>query len=82
MVIYFIKLKALIMKKFILVLIASILIGYAALTQSSGDCRRIGGGNWNDQTKWETYNVSSWTIASTYMGQNSRTLSVTISNNI
>jgi len=76
--IYFIKFKALIMKKFISVLIASILISFTVLAQSSGDYRSIGSGNWNDATKWETHNGSSWITTSTYPGQNSGTGAVTI----
>src|SRR5688572_19566926 len=77
-VIHFIKFKALIMKKFISVLIASILISYAVLAQSSGDYRSVGSGNWNDPTKWETYNGSTWVSTTTYPGQNSGSGSVTI----
>src|SRR5215203_7561181 len=47
--IYFIKFKALIMKKFISVLIASILISHTIFAQSSGDYRSIGNGNWNEK---------------------------------
>ena len=68
------------MKKFISVLIASILISYTVLAQSSGDYRSIGSGNWNDATKWETYNGSSWVTTTTYPGQNSGTGAVTITN--
>ena len=68
------------MKKFISVLIASILISYTTLAQSSGDYRSIGSGNWNDPTKWETYNGSSWVAAPTYPGQNPGTGAVTIMN--
>ena len=81
MMIYFIKLKALIMKKFILILIASIGISFYLSAQSAGDYRSIGNGNWNDATKWETYNGSSWVAASTYPGQNPGTGTVTITNN-
>jgi Secretion system C-terminal sorting domain/Fibronectin type III domain len=77
-VIHFIKFKALIMKKFISVSIASILIGYTVLAQSSGDYRSNGSGNWNDPTKWETYNGSTWVSTTTYPGQNSGTGAVTI----
>ncbi len=76
----FIKFKALIMKKFISVLIASILISYTVLAQSSGDYRSIGSGNWNDPTKWLTYNGTSWVAASTYPGQNPGTGLVFITN--
>ena len=66
------------MKKFISVLIASILISYTLPAQSSGDYRSIGNGNWNDPAKWETYDGSSWIGASTYPGQNPGTGAVTI----
>src|SRR5678816_1004014 len=59
------------MKKFISVLLASILITCTVFAQSSGDYRSIGSGNWNDPTKWETYNGSSWVSTTTYPGQNS-----------
>jgi len=78
---YFIKYKALIMKKFISVLITSILISVAVFAQSTGDYSSVGNGNWNDPTKWETYNGSSWAAASAYPGQNPGTGSVTITNN-
>src|SRR6187397_1801427 len=66
------------MQKFISVLIASILISYTVLAQSSGDYKSIGSGNWNDPTKWETYNGSSWISTATYPGQNSGSGAVTI----
>src|SRR5687768_18494841 len=66
------------MKKFTSVLIASILISCTVLAQSSGDYRSIGSGNWNDATKWEIYNGSTWVNATTYPGQNSGTGAVTI----
>ena len=81
MMIYFIKFKALIMKKFILSI--DCLNTGSAITvfaQSSGDYRSIGNGNWNDPTKWETYNGSSWVTTSTYPGQNPGTGAVTITN--
>jgi hypothetical protein len=73
MVINFIKLKALIMKKFILILIASSLISFSVFAQSSGDYRSIVSGNWNDASKWEMYNGTKWVSATTYPGQNSGT---------
>ena len=66
------------MKKFISVLIASILISVTVFAQSSGDYRSISSGNWNDPTKWETYNGSTWVSTTTYPGQNSGTGAVTI----
>ena len=68
------------MKKFILILIASIGISFYLSAQSAGDYRSIGDGNWNDATKWEVFDGSSWIIASTYPGQSSGTGCVTITN--
>jgi hypothetical protein len=69
------------MKKFITVLIASILISVTVFAQSTGDYSSVGNGNWNDPTKWQIFNGSSWVAASTYPGQNPGTGSVTITNN-
>jgi len=66
------------MKKFILILIASIGINFYLSAQHY---MSIGNGNWNDPTIWETYNGNSWVAASTYPGQNPGTESVTITNN-
>src|SRR5688572_12013360 len=66
------------MKKIILILIASIVISISVSAQSAGDYRSIGNGNWNDATKWETYNGSSWVVTSTYPGKNTGTGTVTI----
>ena len=77
-VIHFIKFKALIMKKFLSVLIASILISCTVLAQSSGDYISIGNGNWNDPTKWQIFNGSSWVSTTTYPGQNQGTGLVSI----
>lgn len=76
--IHFIKLKTLIMKKFILILIASIGISFYLSAQSAGDYRSVGNGNWNDASKWEKYNGSSWVSTTTYPGQNPGTGKVTI----
>ena len=65
------------MKKFILILIASIGINFYLSAQHY---MSIGNGNWNDPTIWATYNGSSWVAASTYPGQNPGTGSVTITN--
>jgi hypothetical protein len=78
MLIYIINLKALIMKQFILILIASIGISFCLSAQSAGDYRSVSSGNWNDATKWETYNGSSWVSATSYPGQNAGTGTVTI----
>src|SRR5688572_1406918 len=66
------------MKKIILILIASIVISFSSSAQSVGDYRSIGNGNWNDATKWETYNGSSWVSTTTYPGENPGTGKVTI----
>ena len=76
--IYFINFKALIMKKFLSVLIASILISCTVLAQSSGDYISISNGNWNDPTKWQIFNGSSWVSTTTYPGQNPGTGLVSI----
>ena len=68
------------MKKFITVLIASILISCTVLAQSTGDYYSVGNGNWNDPTKWQMFNGSSWVAASTYPGQNPGTGVVSITN--
>ena len=67
------------MKKFILILIASIGISFYLSAQSAGDYRSVSSGNWNDPAKWEIYNGNSWITASTYPGQNSGSGAVTIS---
>ncbi|HET9278448.1 MAG TPA: fibronectin type III domain-containing protein, partial [Flavitalea sp.] len=66
------------MKKFILILIASIGISFYLSAQSAGDYRSIGSGNWNDATKWQRYNGSNWISTTTYPGQNPGTGGVTI----
>ena len=66
------------MKKIILILIVSTIIGFAALAQSAGDYRSIANGNWNNPAHWEIYNGSSWVNTSSYPGQNAGTGSVTI----
>lgn len=66
------------MKKNISILIALVVISFAALSQSAGDFRSIGNGNWNDVTKWETYNGSSWVSATAYPGQNPGAGAVTV----
>ena len=68
------------MKKFILILIASIWISFYLSAQSAGDYRSVGNGNWNDATKWETYNGSNWFSTTSYPGQNPGTGKVTIKN--
>ena len=66
------------MKKLASVLIASLLISVTVFAQSAGDYRSVGSGNWNDPTKWETYNGIRWVAASSYPGQNPGTGAVTI----
>jgi len=66
------------MKKFILILIASIGTSFYLSAQSAGDYRSVGNGNWNDTTMWETFNGNSWVSAANYPGQNSGTGAVTI----
>ena len=66
------------MKKFILILIVSIGISFNLSAQSAGDYRSAASGDWNDPTKWETYNGSSWVNASSYPGQNPGSGAVTI----
>jgi hypothetical protein len=68
------------MKKFISVLIASILISVTVFAQSTGDYSSVGNGNWNDPTKWQIFNGSGWVAASTYPGQNPGTGVVSITN--
>ena len=66
------------MKKLILILIASTWISFYLSAQSAGDYRSVGNGNWNDATKWQRYNGSSWISTTTYPGQNPGTGKVTI----
>ena len=66
------------MKKFILILIASIGMSLYLSAQSIGDYSSIGSGNWNDPTKWQIFNGSSWVSTTTYPGQNPGTGKVTI----
>src|SRR5215469_14541247 len=58
------------MKKVTFILFASMGINFSATSQSVGDFRSIANGNWNDATKWETYNGTNWIAATTYPGQN------------
>ena len=39
-------------------------LSFNLFSQSSGDYRSSGNGNWNVNTNWETYNGSSWVGAS------------------
>jgi hypothetical protein len=68
------------MKKFISIPVICV-ISFVASAQSTGDYRSVGSGNWNDPAKWEVFNGSDWSNASTYPGQNSGTGTVTISIN-
>jgi len=67
------------MKIIILVLISFPAIILSVSAQSAEDYRSIASGNWNDVTKWQTYNGSTWVSASSYPGQNSNAGAVTIS---
>jgi hypothetical protein len=66
------------MKKLILILINSIAICFSISAQSFGDYRSVADGNWNDATKWEMHNGTTWIVASTYPGQDPETGQVTI----
>ena len=47
-------------------------------SQNIGDFRSIATGNWNDSTKWQTYNGTNWVAATQYPGQTSGSYTVTI----
>ena len=49
--------------------------------QSAGDFRSIANGNWNDATKWETFNGTNWISTTIYPGQNPGTAAVEIWDN-
>ncbi|HEX5651595.1 MAG TPA: fibronectin type III domain-containing protein, partial [Chitinophagaceae bacterium] len=66
------------MKKFIFTLLVSTGFCFSISAQSTGDYRSVANGNWNDLTKWETYNGSSWVSSITYPGQNPGTGKVII----
>ena len=66
------------MKNFLLIVIASIGINFYLSAQSAGDYISIGNGNWNDPTKWQIFNGSSWVGTTTYPGQNPGTGLVSI----
>jgi hypothetical protein len=68
------------MKKIVLTIITSLVITLTVFTQSAGDYRSIGNGNWNDHTKWETFDGSNWVSASSYPGQYPGTGVVTVIN--
>ena len=72
------KIKILIMRKFLYILIAFIGFSYNSSAQVAGDYRSVSSGNWNDPTKWETYNGSAWISTTVYPGENSGTGTVTI----
>jgi hypothetical protein len=77
-VIQYLKFKALIMKKLILILVASIGFNVYLCAQSAGDYNSIASGNWNDHTKWQIFDGSSWVAASTYPGPESRNWSMSL----
>jgi hypothetical protein len=66
------------MRKFLYILIAFIGFSYNSSAQVAGDYRSVSSGNWNDPTKWETYNGSAWVSTTVYPGENSGTGTVTI----
>jgi hypothetical protein len=66
------------MKKQLFILINLLGLSFTLFAQSPGDYRSIANGNWNDATKWETFNGSSWVNTTTYPGQNAGTGTVTI----
>lgn len=72
------KIKSVSMKKSLLILIASIGIGFYLSAQSAGNYRSVGNGNWNDATSWEIYNGSNWVTTTSYPGQNSGIAEVVI----
>ena len=47
-------------------------------SQNIGDFRSIASGDWNDSTKWQTYNGTNWVAATQYPGQTSGSYTVTI----
>ena len=47
-------------------------------SQNIGDFRSIASGDWNDSTKWQTYNGTNWVAATQYPGQTSGNYSVSI----
>jgi hypothetical protein len=66
------------MKKITLILIAWTTIASSMSAQSAGDYRSISDGNWNDITKWQTYDGTNWIGAASYPGQDPGTGEVTI----
>ncbi|MDX1829594.1 MAG: choice-of-anchor D domain-containing protein, partial [Lutibacter sp.] len=49
-----------------------------SFSQTSGDYRSTGTGDWEVLSTWETYNGTSWVLATSYPGQNTGTYMVTI----
>jgi hypothetical protein len=68
------------MKKILPILIISGAINLLASAQSTGDYRSVGSGNWNDPTKWQTYNGNNWVTATTYPGQHPGSGAASIAN--
>ena len=66
------------MKKLLYLVTVFIGISFYSSAQVAGDYRSVGSGNWNDATKWETYNGSEWVNNGTYPGENLGTVSVTV----
>ena len=67
------------MKKHLFLLINLLGLWFNLFAQSTNDYRSIASGNWNDPTKWERYNGSSWVSAVSYPGEQIGTGLVTIS---
>ena len=66
------------MKKNLIILINLLGLSFTLFAQSANDYRSIASGNWNDATKWERYNGSSWASAVSYPGEQPGTGLVTI----
>jgi len=47
-------------------------------SQNKGDYRTIASGNWEDSTKWQTYNGTTWVATTEYPGQTLGSYTVTI----
>jgi hypothetical protein len=68
------------MKSTFILLVTFIVIIVKTSAQTAGDYRSIGSGNWNDASKWETYDGSNWVGTNAYPGQNPGAGIVTVSN--
>ena len=47
-------------------------------SQNLGDYRTIASGNWEDSTKWQTYNGTTWVATTEYPGKTFGSYTVTI----